>query len=42
MGKRYLSSPISPQFLWDGANLQFKENRGSLPGSKVAGVDVDH
>ena len=42
MGKRYLSSSISPQCLWDGVSLQFKENLGSLPGSKVAGVDFDH
>jgi hypothetical protein len=41
MGKRDLSSAVSPDCLWDGPSLQFKENRVFFAGSKATGVDLD-
>jgi len=40
MGKRYLFSSISPDCLWEGASLQFKENRGSFSGIKRPGLTL--
>ena len=41
-GKRLSSSPKRPGRLWDRPTLLFNGNRGSFPGVKRPGNDVDH
>jgi hypothetical protein len=41
-GKRFFFSTNRPDRLWGPLSLQFNEYRGSFPGIKQPGCDVDH